>query len=79
MSILCQNNIGGLDIPVDNPVFMQETQYIANFLSDHPALFFRQFHAAHRLSLDIFLHNGGTVSCKRYLVYRRQIRMGYLL
>ncbi len=73
MPVLCNQYVGGLDIPVDDPLSMQENQRVAKLPHNHKTLFFRKRCAARRSPLNILLHNNRAAALKSNLIYHRQI------
>ena len=55
MPIRGQQQIGGFDIPVKNPVSMQEYQHLAQFFHQCNDLFFRQGDLRQTCTINVFL------------------------
>ena len=79
MALRPQEDVGGLDVPVDDALSVQELQHGAQ-LPDHlPELLFRQLCGAGALAFYIFFDYASEVIGDRDLIQLRQIGMGAFL
>ena len=75
MAPFLQKDIGGLDIPVDNALSMQELQYVAQFPDHLPELLLRKLRRTGGLPLYIYLDHSSRVIGDPDLVQLRQSGM----